>query len=535
MWRIVMCHTDSESISVAEQTALIDDTREVDAVAHGAHLSPEEWYGEGYGAGQHVWLAEPDGVTMRLTRLGGLRAAEVVMPQLTAPKAAESPVRITRSTEINRSGRYRARARTTARREEGHAMGTKNSRKNANGEGSIGQRKDGLWQARLSLPDGKRKYFYGRTRQEVSRKLAAARRDRDRGLPVVTDERLTVERYLTQWLERMKPPRVRPSTHRRYTQLLAHVIRAHGSERLTLLTAHQLTSLYAQLQRPRSDGGAGLSASTAHHVHTVLHGALADAVKLDLAPINVSERVNAPKLRRSTIDPYTRQEADRLLDAARGDRLEALYVLAVLTGMRLGELLALTWRQIDLDSPRALADGPTLQVVASLTRSAEGRWQVGEPKTRASRRRIRLIPRARLALIRHQARQRAEREALIAAAGARVWQESDLVFTNIVGGLLDEGNVAKHSYAPLLQRAGLPYRRFHALRHTCATLLVADGVPLQKVSALLGHASISITSDLYAHIALGNYERDTSESMERLFGGNDSAMERPVDTAIARN
>lgn len=88
-----------------------------------------------------------------------------------------------------------------------------------------------------------------------------------------------------------------------------------------------------------------------------------------------------------------------------------------------------------------------------------------------------------------------------------------MVFPNIIGGVFDEGNVAKQLYAPLLKRAGLSYRRFHALRHTCATRLLADGLPLHKVSALLGHVSISITADLYGHLALSDFQRDTSDSM----------------------
>jgi integrase len=138
-------------------------------------------------------------------------------------------------------------------------------KKRGNGEGSISQRqRDGLWQASITLSDGQRKYFYGKTRQIVARKLAAATRDRDHGLPLVTDERLTVERYLEQWLERMQPPHVRASTYLRYTSLLAHVIRAYGSLRLTHLTTHHLITLYARLQQPKAAGGAGLSASTAH-------------------------------------------------------------------------------------------------------------------------------------------------------------------------------------------------------------------------------------------------------------------------------
>lgn len=393
-------------------------------------------------------------------------------------------------------------------------------KKRGNGEGSISQRQsDGIWQASMTLPNGKRKYLYGKTRQIVARKLAAATRDRDHGLPLVTDERLTVERYLTQWLERMQPPRIRASTHLRYTSLLSHVIRAHGPLRLTHLTAQHLSTLYARLQQAEVNGGAGLSASTVHHVHTVLHGALDDALKLDLIPINVTERVDAPKLRSAVVDPYTREEANQLLEAARGDRLEALYALAITTGMRLGELLALSWRQVDVTA----TIGASLRVVATTQRDANGAWTIGEPKTYASRRQIGLTPVATRALLRHQARQRAEQEAQSNTGINRPMRYGDLVFTDTVGGLLDEGNVSKRSYMPLLQRAGLPYRRFHTLRHTCATLLLADGVSLHKVSALLGHASISITADLYGHLAKSDYQQDTSESMARLIRLSDDA------------
>ena len=109
----------------------------------------------------------------------------------------------------------------------------------------------------------------------------------------------------------------------------------------------------------------------------------------------------------------------------------------------------------------------------------------------------------------------------MAVAATSPWRETDLVFTNALGELLEERNVTLRSYMPLLKRAGLPYRRFLALRHTCTTLLLADGVPLHKVSALLGHASISITADLYGHLAKSDYQRDTSESMDGLFSEDD--------------
>lgn len=376
------------------------------------------------------------------------------------------------------------------------------AKRRGNGEGTITQRIDGRWEARVTLLDGKRKCFYGKTRQEVARKLTEARRALDVGSSVIADERLTVAAYLVLWLERMRPPRVRPSTHRRYTQQLAHVIRTYGSIRLTRLSAAQVTSLYAQLQRSKADRGAGLSATTAHHIHTVLRKALADAVRLDLVTANVTDRVDAPKLRRTPIQPFNAQEAQQLLEAAHGDRLEALYVLALTTGMRLGELLALTWRHVDLEAG-------TLQVVASLQRVERG-WRSGAPKTQRSRRQIALTVTAQEALRAHRMRQLAER-----VATADQWRQRDLVFCNRVGDYLDAQSFSRTTYQNLLRRAGLPHKRFHDLRHTAATLLLKAGVHPKVVSEMLGHSTIAITMDTYSFV-MPDMQREAAGAMEAM-------------------
>jgi integrase len=378
------------------------------------------------------------------------------------------------------------------------------SKRRGNGEGSITQRPDGIWEGRLTLLDGRRKSFYNKSRQVVARKLAEALRDREKGAAIVTDERLTVAAYLAQWLERMAPPRVRPSTHQRYAQLLAHVTRAYGEQRLTRLTARHLADLYAQLQRPAAEDGAGISATTAHHVHTVLHEALDDAFKLDLIVANPTERVDAPKLRRAPVKPFSSEEAWRLIEAARGERLEALYMLALTSGLRLGELLALTWRQVDLDAGQ-------LRVVASLQRVGANRWQVGEPKTESSRRQIALSSLAIEALRAHRARQLAERLAL-----ADVWNDHDLVFCDELGGYLNPNSVTRTHFQGLLARAGLPRKRFHDCRHSAASLLLEMGVPMKVVSVMLGHTTIVVTSDIYSHVT-PDMQREAAVAMDALF------------------
>jgi integrase len=180
-------------------------------------------------------------------------------------------------------------------------------------------------------------------------------------------------------------------------------------------------------------------------------------------------------------------ETRRLLEAAGGDRLEAFYVLAVHTGMRQGEMLALRWQDVDLENA-------VVSVRRTLTRSG-GRVVFGEPKTNKSRRSIRLTQQAVEALRSHLERQLRDMEIL----GDR-YQDQGLVFTTDTGAPINPSNLRQRSYAPLLKRAGLPHMRFHDLRHTCATLLLSRGVHPKFVQELLGHATIAITLDTYSHV-----------------------------------
>lgn len=391
--------------------------------------------------------------------------------------------------------------------------------KRGNGEGSVYQRSDGMWIASLVLVDGKRKTFSSKRRQVVARKLAEALRDREKGLTIITDERLTVGAYLAQWLDRMTPPRrVRPSTHRQYTHSLAHIISAYGDLRLTRLTAAHLTTLYARLQRPEppADGGKTtrpLSATTVHLAHTVLRKALGDAVKLDLIPANVTDRVDAPKARRPPIEPLTPEETQRFLEAVQGERLEALYILAIATGMRIGELLGLTWRHVDLEAGR-LSVVATLQRAPGPGKTGADRWELAKPKTKSSQRSIRLSPLAVDALRAHRKRQLAERLAV-----ADVWADRDLVFCDELGDFLNAITIERYPYQRALARAGIPHKRFHDLRHTAATSYLAQGHSLKAVSAMLGHSSIAITGDIYAHVT-GAMEDALTATMDAILSRN---------------
>jgi integrase len=203
----------------------------------------------------------------------------------------------------------------------------------------------------------------------------------------------------------------------------------------------------------------------------------------------------------------TPEQVQTLLCAVQGDRLHALYVLAVSTGMRQGELLALRWRDVDLA-------GSALAVRATLQRTKEEGYVLRTPKTKQSQRRITLGAVASAALRTHRARQAEER----LAVGSE-WDASlDLVFPNTLGRPMDATNLLHYHFYPLLKRAGLPRTRFHDLRHTAATLLLGRGVNPKIVSEMLGHASISITLDVYSHV-LPDMQAHAAREMDAVLNG----------------
>src|SRR5215207_469418 len=361
-----------------------------------------------------------------------------------------------------------------------------------NGEGSITRhKKSGKWMARylVETPTGaKRRTIYADTRKEAAEKLARALSDRADGI-VVDDKNLTVGKYLDRWLSDAVRGTVRESTFSRDKYLATnHVKPSIGRVKLKNLNALHLTRLY----RERMDSG--LSGSTVQKIHRVIHKALAQAVRWSLIPRNPADSVKAPTPTSKEMHPLSAEEACGLLEAAgeAGDRLEALYVLAVHTGMRRGELLGLKWEDVDLDSQ-------TVRVRRTLTRTDNGRrLALGEPKTKKSRRTVRLTQRAVEALRSHRARQAEEKLGV-----GSLYQDQGLVFAGEGGGLINPSNLRQRSFAPLLERAGLPQITFHDLRHTCASLLFQRNVHPKFVQELLGHASVAITLDTYSHMLPG--------------------------------
>jgi integrase len=239
----------------------------------------------------------------------------------------------------------------------------------------------------------------------------------------------------------------------------------------------------------------------------MLHKALDHAVRWGLVPRNVCDAVSLPKKTRHEMQPLTEKQARQLLIAARGHSLEGLLTLAVTTGMRSGELLALKWQDINFDTG-------SLHIRRTMGYISGRGYLEFEPKTSRSRRKIVLPPFVCEALKQHRTRQLEAR----LKAGDR-WQDRDLVFCNIYGGYLDPAHL-RQRFDKLLKEADLPDVRFHDLRHSAATILLSMGVPAKVVQEILGHSQISMTMDIYSHV-LPDMQQEAMDKMDELFHKGD--------------
>jgi integrase len=256
------------------------------------------------------------------------------------------------------------------------------AKKRGNGEGSIGfHKKSGLYMARYTVETAtgkEHRALYAKTRTEAAQKLTGALANAQRGIITTDAGALTVGAFVERWLEDSVRGAVRQSTYQRDESLCrVHLVARLGKKKLKTLNAADVQRFY----RVKLDSG--LSSATVHKLHVILHKALKQAVRWELAPRNVADDVDAPSIHKEEVSPLTRKEARRLLYTAKCDRLEALYIVAVQSGLRQGELLALRWEDVDLEAR-------TLQVRRTLTRDG-GKLTVGPTKTSKGRRTVKLL------------------------------------------------------------------------------------------------------------------------------------------------
>jgi integrase len=301
-----------------------------------------------------------------------------------------------------------------------------------------------------------------------------------RGEPVINDDR-SVGTFLEQWLAETAKVKVRPSTFVSYEGIIRlHLLPDLGKIQLRKLAPGHIQRILNRKLRQ------GLSPRRVQYVHAVLRHALNHAVRWQIISRNPATLVDTPRVPVKEVEPLSAEQALNLLEAARGDRLEALYTVALSLGLRQGEALGLRWQDVELDRAQ-------LHVRGALQR-VDGAFTFVEPKTRRSRRTLALPGPVVGKLREHRAKQIQDR----LLAGGK-WQESGLIFTSRTGRPLDGTNVTT-SFQRLLARAGLPRKRFYDLRHSCATLLLVQGVPARVVMEILGHSQIGLTLNTYTHV-----------------------------------
>jgi integrase len=381
---------------------------------------------------------------------------------------------------------------------------TKRAGRRGHGEGSVFQLSDGRWRAMVDLGwvDGKRrrKAATRATRREAVEWLREAQQSHDAG--ALVSKTPTVAEWFAAYLDDHAAARVRPRTLANYRRdVERHVLPTLGRTQLDKLRPEHLTRLYRQKTAD------GLSPATVRHLHAVIRAALGLAVRWGRIPRNVALLVEPPASEHSEITPLTVEEARALLTTLRGTRPEARWVVGLSLGLRQGEALGLWWEDVDFEEGVMRVRRQLLRPVAK-----GAPLVVGPVKSARSKRTLALpAPLAKL-LREHRARQVAER---LAAGGA--WPDERLVFTTSGGTPVDHRNDARE-FKALCERAGIPPYRVHDLRHTAATLLIAQGQHARVIMEVLGHSQIAVTMNVYGHV-MDSQLRDAADAVtEALWG-----------------
>jgi integrase len=343
----------------------------------------------------------------------------------------------------------------------------------------------------------RRKVVYGKTRAEVNQKVTRLLAEQQKGLPIQTAS-ITVAAFLEQWMEQVVIPTTTPGTAGTYRSIIdKHLVPAIGTHKLDKLSQqHVQAMLNAKL-------AAGLSPAMVGQIRIVLRAAISQAMRWDLVGRNVVALTTPPK--GAKFDGYgvSPDEVRAIMTTVQNDDLEALYAIATSVGLRMGELLGLTWADVDLEAAQ-IAVRHQLQVI-------DGVPQLVALKSRHSRRSVPIDP--ILAIVRgHRTRQIARR-----LADGVAWSEDGFVFAWPAGTPVSDSYLRKH-WHQVRAAAGLPDRvRFHDLRHGALTILAARGTAPRTLMGIAGHATIATTMDVYAHLDADS-ARASVELMRDLYG-----------------
>ena len=359
------------------------------------------------------------------------------------------------------------------------------------------------WVAEVSIGPGKRKKFRFKTKQEAIKKKNEALRELERKT-LATGPQRKLGDYLEDWIENVHKDNLRISTYVKYKKHIKYIVSDLGEIWLQKLTPEQVTRFYTKKIKD------GLSSKTVHGIHGVLKLALDNAVRWNYVSKNVCDLVKPPRVVSREVVPLDIEQARMLLESVREHRLEVLLTMAIVTGMRRGELLALTWSNIDFERH-------SLQVVHTVDYIPKYGYVQTEPKTKAGKRLIRL-PAFLMDMLKAHRVQQEEQRSKVGTA----WENRDLVFPDLKGGYFNP-NYLLRVFKKILENAGVPHMHFHDLRHSAATILLCMGINIKVIQSLLGHSDISITLGLYSHL-LPTMQQEVVDKWDDAFRKDDGAQ-----------
>ncbi len=369
--------------------------------------------------------------------------------------------------------------------------------------GQIIKRSEKTWLVRIFLGrdgNGKRKYFnktiHG-SKKDAQKFLTEKNREMDLGISI-QPAAMTLNEFLDKWLSESVKQKTREQTANNYAWLMKKYVRPTlGAKRLSNITTLDAQKLWNQMTAK------GLTPRTVRYTNTILKYAFKQAIQWNFLSKNPCEFCVLPRNIKREMQCLSPQQAVKFLETAKESKHFCLFLLAIETGLRPSEFLALRWQDINFEKA-------ILSVQRAMLELPKGKFRSDEPKTLKSRRTIPLSNTLIDELKRHRRKQLEQKMKL-----GSDYQIFDLIFANETGSPFTKQHVRLLHFQPLLAKAGLPKIRLHDLRHLCASLLLADGVSPKVIQERLGHSSISITLDIYSHI-LPSMQSDATSKLERM-------------------
>lgn len=387
------------------------------------------------------------------------------------------------------------------------------SKKRGAGEGSITQRKDGMWQGAITIGRNKngtqkRKYFYGKTRAEVSKKITAAAKELQEGTFVDSSSGTTVKQWMNHWLWTYKRNDLKQTTFEQYEVLLRkHLYPDLGNGKLSELTTDKLQKLYNEMKE------GGLSAKTIRTLNVVLHAGLKQAMWNGLIYKNITEQIVLPRDEYKEMRVLSREEQDKLIATIKNDRMGAAILFSLMTGVRRGELLSLKWSDVDMNKRMLFVRRTVNRVKNYGDGVGKTMLVISDTKTAKSRRVIPIVDSLFDLLQRHKNAQDREK-----ALAGELYEDNGLVFATEIGRLIDPGNFNR-TFERMIKRAGIEHANLHSLRHTFATRSLEAGMNIKIVQELMGHSSMSVTADVYSHV-LVEQKVEEMKKLDNVFVSN---------------